>query len=537
VPGVKGSRVHEVAIVGAGFGGLGMAIRLKQEGMDDFVLIERDEDVGGTWWANSYPGAQCDVPSNLYSYSFAPNPDWTRAFPLRGELHEYLRDCADRYGVVPHLRLGCELLGATWVADQRRWELDTSAGPLAARVLVAAPGLLSEPSVPSIPGMGRFEGNSFHTARWDHGDDLAGKRVAVVGSGASAVQVVPAIQPEAERLVLFQRTPPWVAPRLDHEVGARMRDAYRRLPLLQLLSRAAIYSLIEVTLGLGMCLDRRLLKPAEQVARLQLRRQVPDPELRRLLTPEYAFGCKRIVFSNDWYPALQAPNVELVTSGVQELRERSIVGLDGVAHEVDTVIFATGFKPAELPIAGRIRGREGRSLTEVWRGSPEAYLGTTVAGFPNLLFLYGPNVNTGHTSIVYMLESQLNYAIGALRRMRALGASEFEVREGAQAAYNAEVQARLASTIWNTGGCGSWYFDRNGRNSIQWPGFTFEYRRRTRRFDAEAYRFGRQNAISPADGAATTLRQPAGPSRGSSSTEAPSERARSVAESTSSTST
>jgi cation diffusion facilitator CzcD-associated flavoprotein CzcO len=485
---VSEPHVHEVAIVGAGFGGLGMAIRLKQEGIDDFVLIERSADVGGTWWANSYPGCQCDIPSNLYSFSFAPNPAWTRAYPLRDELHAYLRGCAERFGVLPHTRVSCELLAATWLADEQRWELETSDGQITAKVLIAAPGLLSEPWTPAVPGMDRFEGNAFHTARWDHGDDLTGKRVAVIGSGASAVQAVPAIQPHVGRLVLFQRTPPWVAPHFDRPVGPGMREWYRRIPALQRLSRGFIYSLLEGLVAPGFALDRRLSKPVELGARLHLRRQVPDPELRRRLTPDYAIGCKRIVFSNAWYPAIQAPNVELVCSGLQELRERSIVSADGVEREIDTLIFATGFRPAELPIAARIRGREGRSLAEVWGGSPEAYLGTTVSGFPNLLLFYGPNLNLGHNSIVYMLESQMNYAIDALRQLRALGSSEFEVRAEAQDAYNEEIQERLSRSVWNTGGCASWYLDGNGRNSIQWPGFTFEYRRRTRRFNAAAYR-------------------------------------------------
>ena len=476
-----------MVIVGAGFGGLGMAIRLKQDGIDDFVVIEREDDVGGTWWVNSYPGAQCDVPSNLYSFSFAPNPDWSRAYPLRDEIQAYLRRCAERFGVLPHVHLDRELLGASWVASEQRWEIETSNGPLAARVLVAAPGLLSEPWTPAVPGLDDFRGNFFHTARWDHGDDLTGKRVALIGAGASAVQVVPQIQPRVEKLVLFQRTPPWVVPQPDRPVPARVRERYRRFPALQRLSRGAIYSTVE-TLVPGLTRDRRLLKPVELAARAQLRRQVKDPGLRRRLTPDYEIGCKRIVFSNAWYPAIQAPNVELAFSGVKELREGSIVGADGAEREIDTLIFATGFKPAELPIATRIRGRDGSSLAEVWGGSPEAYLGTTVAGFPNLLYLYGPNVNTGHTSIVYMLESQTNYAVDALRRMRALGSTEFEVRPEAQAAYNEEIQGRLARTVWNTGGCGSWYLDRNDRNSIQWPGFTFEYRRRTRSFDAAAYR-------------------------------------------------
>jgi cation diffusion facilitator CzcD-associated flavoprotein CzcO len=484
---VQDRHIHEVAIVGAGFGGLGMAIRLKQDGVHDFVVIERDDDVGGTWWANSYPGCQCDIPSNLYSFSFAPNPDWTRAYPLRDEVQAYLRDCAERHGVVSHIRLGCELLSASWLAGEQRWELETLQGPLAARVLVAAPGLLSEPYEPDLPGVERFEGNVFHTARWDHSHDLAGKRVAVIGTGASAVQVVPAIQPHVDRLVVFQRTPPWVAPHVDHDVSARMRTAYRRLPALQRLSRAFIYSLVELLLAPGLTRDRRLLKPAEWIVRLKLRREVPNPELRRRLTPNYQLGCKRLVFSSLWYPALQKPNVDVVGSGIREVRELSIVDGDGIEHEIDTLILATGFTPAELPIAERIHGRDGRSLAETWGGSPQAYLGTTVTGFPNLLFLYGPNLNLGHTSIIYMLESQFAYAVDALRTMRARGAAEFDVRPEVQAAYNDELQERLAGTVWNTG-CASWYLDRNGRNSIMWPGFTFEYRRRTKRFDTEAYR-------------------------------------------------
>ena len=487
MPRVEGTHVHEVAIVGAGFGGLGMAIRLKERGTEDFVVIERGEDVGGTWWANSYPGCQCDIPSNLYSFSFAPHPHWDRAYPMRDQILAYLRDCADRFGVRPHVHLGCELLDAHWVAGEQRWELETSTGPLSARVLIAAPGLLSEPFTPALPGLDRFEGNSFHTAEWDHSDDLTGKRVALLGSGASAVQVVPEIQPIVERLHLFQRTPPWVIPHPDHAVATGMRELYRRVPGLQKLSRAGVYTLRE-PMALGMTRDRRWTKLQELNARAHLRRQVPDPELRARLTPDYEIFCKRIILSNKWYPALQEPNVDLVSSGVRELREHSIVDGDGIERQIDTLVLATGFKPAELPIAGRIHGREGSSLAEVWGGSPEAYLGTTIAGFPNLLFLYGPNVNLAHSSIVYMLESQVAYALDALDTMRRTGAAEFDVRPEAQEAYNEELQERLVRTVWNTGGCGSWYLDRNGRNSIQWPGFTFEYRRRTKRFDAAAYR-------------------------------------------------
>jgi cation diffusion facilitator CzcD-associated flavoprotein CzcO len=483
---VNEPHVHEVAIVGAGFGGLGMAIRLKQERIEDFVLLERSADVGGTWWANSYPGCQCDIPSNLYSFSFARH-DWDRAYPMRDQILDYLRGCARRFDVLSHTRLNCELLAATWMADEQHWELETSGGPLAARVLVAAPGLLSEPWHPPLPGLERFRGNAFHTARWDHDDDLSGKRVAVVGSGASAVQVVPNIQPRLAKLHLFQRTPPWVVPHFDHPIRPRLRELYRRVPALQALSRGLIYSLRE-TFVPGITRDQRFLKLQGAIARMHLRRQVPDPELRQRLTPDYHIFCKRIILSSDWYPAIQAPNVDIVSSGIRELREHTVVSGDGIEREIDTLIFATGFRPAELPIAERVRGRDGSSLAEVWAGSPQAYLGTTVSGFPNLFLLYGPNLNLGHSSIVYMLESQTNYALDALRTMRARGAAEFEVRPEAQDAYNEEIQERLSRTVWNTGGCGSWYFDGNGRNSIQWPGFTFEFRRRTRRFDAAAYR-------------------------------------------------
>jgi cation diffusion facilitator CzcD-associated flavoprotein CzcO len=312
---------------------------------------------------------------------------------------------------------------------------------------------------------------------------------------------VPSIQPRLAKLHLFQRTPPWVVPHTDHPVRPRIRELYRRLPALQGLSRALIYAARE-TFVPGITRDRRFLKAQAALARMHLRRQVPDPELRRRLTPDYHIFCKRIILSNLWYPAIQAPNVDIVSSGVHEVREHSVVDGDGIEREIDTLIFATGFKPAELPIAERVHGRDGRSLAEVWAGSPQAYLGTTVSGFPNLFLFYGPNLNLGHSSIVYMLESQVNYALDGLRTMRRSGAAEFEVRAEVQDAYNEEIQERLGRSVWNTGGCGSWYIDRNGRNSIQWPGYTFEFRRRTRSFDASAYRLAPSTRAASAPAAA-----------------------------------
>ena len=476
----------DVAIVGAGFGGLGMAIQLERQGLGDFVVLERGGDVGGTWHANTYPGAQCDIPSNLYSFSFAQKHDWTRAYPEQEEIQGYLRGCAERFGIGDRIHLHTELWNAAWDGGSRRWRIETSAGPFEARVLVAATGLLSEPSTPALPGLERFEGRTFHTASWDHEHDLTGRDVAVVGTGASAVQVVPRIQDQVRRLTVFQRTPPWVIPHLDRPVPKAVQRLYRLLPPLQRLVRAFVYATREHFVA-GLAYWPRLLKLHELNARLLMFRQVRDRDLRRRLTPDYSIGCKRVLLSNDWYATFDAPNVELVTSGVEKVRERSLVAGDGSEHPVDTVVFATGFVPTDPPIARRLRGRDGRTLSEVWQGSPQAYLATTVAGFPNLFLLYGPNSNLGHNSIVYMLESQFRYVMGGLKAMRERDHEALEVRPEVQDAFNEQLQRRLARSVWDSGGCGSWYLDANGRNSTMWPGFTLEFRERTRAFDLDSY--------------------------------------------------
>jgi cation diffusion facilitator CzcD-associated flavoprotein CzcO len=478
-----------VAIVGAGFAGLGAAIRLKQDGMDDFVVLERGDDVGGTWRDNTYPGCQCDIPSNLYSFSFAPNPNWSRTFPTQPEIWDYLRDCARRFGLYPHIRFDHEVLSATWDADAVRWRIETAHGELSADVLIGAPGGLSEPSLPQLPGLDRFEGPSFHTARWDHDFDLAGKRVAVVGTGASSIQVVPRIQPEVERLHVFQRTPPWIIPHPDRPVTARERGLFRRFPPSQRMLRGGIYWALEAR-GIGFAVDPRVLKVAERVALRHMRDQVPDPELQRKLTPSYRMGCKRVLLSDEYYPALVEPNSELVTEAIAEVGPRSILTADGRERPVDAIVFGTGFRINDHPMFARIHGREGASLAEAWRGSPQAYLGTTVAGFPNLFLLVGPNTGLGHNSIVFIIESQLNYVFGALRAMREREAATLEVRPEVQEEYNAQLQRRSQGTVWTEGGCASWYLDANGRNTTLWPGFSWSFRRATRRFDPESYLLG-----------------------------------------------
>jgi cation diffusion facilitator CzcD-associated flavoprotein CzcO len=473
-----------VAIVGSGFSGLGMAIALLRDGVDDFVVLERAGDVGGTWRDNTYPGCACDVPSHLYSFSFEPNPAWTRTFSPQAEIWDYLRHCARKYGVLPHVRFGHELRDACWDAQRRRWIVETSRATLTAQVLIAATGALSDPSIPTLPGLESFPGTVFHSARWDHDHDMHGRRVAVIGTGASAIQFVPRIQPQVAQMHVFQRTPPWIMPHPDRALRGWERRVYRTLPALQLAMRSGIYWARE-TFVLGFLRNRMAL--ASRIARRHLAAQVRDPALRARLTPDYTIGCKRILISDDFYPALQQPNVEVVTDRIAEVREHSIVTADGVERDIDTIIFGTGFQVTDMPVAGQIRRGDGARLSDVWQGSPQAHLGSVVAGFPNFFMMLGPNTGLGHTSQVVMIESQIAYVSDALRHMDARGVGTLEVRPEVQAAYNREVQARLQGTVWNSGGCRSWYLDRNGRNSTLWPGSTWSFRTRTRRFQAEDY--------------------------------------------------
>ncbi|MGZ4270314.1 MAG: flavin-containing monooxygenase [Solirubrobacteraceae bacterium] len=475
-----------IAIVGAGFAGMGMGIRLLQEGERDFVILERDSDVGGTWSANTYPGCQCDIPSHLYSFSFAPNPDWTRTYPKQPELRTYLRGVAERFGVRPHIHLGCEVTGAEWDDDDGLWRIESSRGALTADVLIGAPGPLSEPSIPEIDGLERFEGTVFHTARWNHDHDLTGRRVAVIGTGASAIQAVPEIQQVAEHLTVVQRTPPWVVPHNDRPISALESRVYERLPVLQKLARSGVYWGRELLVP-ALAYKPGLMKVVERLARRHLARQVPDPVLREKVTPSYTIGCKRILPSNKWYPALGKPNVDLVTAGVREIRPEGFVDGDGVLHEVDTIVLATGFKVTDIPMAHAVRGAGGRSMAEGWAGSPQAYLGTAIARFPNMFFLVGPNTGLGHNSMVFMIEAQITYVLDALRTMRARNIGRLEVRPEAQAAYNEAIQKKLEGSVWNTGGCSSWYLDANGRNTTIWPDFTWRFWKRTREFDPAPY--------------------------------------------------
>jgi cation diffusion facilitator CzcD-associated flavoprotein CzcO len=475
-----------VLIVGTGFAGLGMAVRLKQTGCDDFVVLERAGEVGGTWRDNTYPGAACDVPSHLYSFSFAPNPDWSRSFSPQAEIQEYLRRVATDFGVRPHIRFHHEVLGAAWDGTDRCWRVRTNAGEFAADVLVSATGALSDPAVPPLPGLDCFEGTVFHSAQWRHDHDLTGKRVAVVGTGASAIQFVPQIQSRVGHLTVFQRTPPWILPRWDRAFRPAERWAFRHLPLVQRLARAGIYWGREQMVA-GFVVAPNLMRAAERLARRHLVGSVPDPLLRAKLTPDYRIGCKRILISNDYLPSLTQPNVDLVAAGLAEVRERSVLSADGREHEVDTIIFGTGFHVTDIPVADRIVGRGGVALKDHWAGGMRAYKGTAVAGFPNLFLLVGPNTGLGHSSQVFMIESQIAYVLDAVRHIERTG-EVVEVREEAETAWDAGVQRAMGHTVWTTGGCASWYLDDRGRNTTLWPGSTWRFRRHTARFDTDAYR-------------------------------------------------
>ncbi|WP_406319819.1 NAD(P)/FAD-dependent oxidoreductase [Streptosporangium sp. NBC_01639] len=474
-----------ITIIGSGFAGLGMAIKLKEAGYHDFVILEKAGSLGGTWRDNTYPGCACDVPSHMYSFSFALNPSWSRMFSPQTEIWDYLRACATTYGLTPHFRFGREVTGLEY-DEAGHWRVSTTGGEtFTTNAVVSGVGALHVPSFPEIPGRESFRGPSFHSAEWDHSVDLTGKRVAVIGTGASAVQFVPRIAERVSRLHLFQRTPPWVQNRPDFPISPRMRAALT-VPGAARALRNAIYWALE-TRALGFAVDPRLMKAHEKTARRHLADQVPDRALRAKLTPDYTIGCKRILLSNDYYPALNRDNVEVITDRAAEIRERSIVDSTGREIAVDAIVYGTGFKVVDALNDQRIVGRGGQKIQDAWRNGVEAYYGITTAGFPNLFFLLGPNTGLGHNSVVFMIESQVRYVIDCLRLLSKTGARALDVRPEAQRAFNARLQSRLHDLVWNEGGCTSWYLDEHGVNRTIWPGFTFEYWARTRRVRPEAY--------------------------------------------------
>ncbi|MEU8434274.1 NAD(P)/FAD-dependent oxidoreductase [Streptomyces sp. NPDC029216] len=510
-----GGREHgrehvRVAVIGSGFGGLGAAVRLRREGITDFVVLERADSVGGTWRDNSYPGCACDVPSHLYSFSFAPNPDWPRTFSGQPAIRAYLEHVTDTFGLRPHIRFGHEVMLMRWDTEELRWEIDTSAGAFTADVVVSATGPLSDPKMPDIPGLDEFPGKVFHSARWDHDYDLRGKRVAVIGTGASAIQIVPAIAPKTARLTLFQRTPPWVMPRTDRAIGSLERRLHRQLPFTQAARRGLLWGIRELQVS-AFTKRPNQLGLIESLAKANMARSIKDPALRAKLTPSYRIGCKRILLSSEYYPALARPDVDLVASGLKEVRGSVLVAADGTETEADAIIFGTGFHVTELPVAERVIGADGQTLADTWKNGMQALRGATAAGFPNWMTIIGPNTGLGNSSMILMIESQLNYMADYLRQLSLLGdgrggRTALAARPSAVNQWNRHVQARMERTVWNTGGCTSWYLDAAGRNTTVWPGTTGEFRRATLTVDLAEYEVVR---VRGRDGTAQRAAAPA----------------------------
>jgi cation diffusion facilitator CzcD-associated flavoprotein CzcO len=473
----------DVVIVGAGFSGLGMAIRLREAGVDDLLILEQEQGIGGTWRANTYPGAACDVESILYSFSFAPNPRWTETYACQAEILAYMQRTAQEAGLEPYLRFGQRVILATWEEERGRWLVETEGGDrYRARALISGCGPLSKPIPPNIPGLESFAGRSFHSSRWDHDHDLSG-RVGVIGTGASAIQIVPHLAAQAASLTVFQRTPPWIVPHSRRPVTPFERRLYS-FPPAGWLARMLTYWRLE-TRVLAFAFHPALIKGVERIARAHLRDQIACDELRKRVTPNYTIGCKRILLSNDYYPALQRPNVDLVTDPIQEVTPTGVRTPTG-EHTFETLILATGFQASEAMAPFDVRGRGGRDLNADWRQGGEAHKGTTVAGYPNFFVLVGPNTGLGHTSVILMIESQIRYARLAVQRILRDDLRRLEVKAQAQEAYNKTVHARLAKTVWASG-CESWYQTSSGKNTTLWPGFTFEFRLRLYRFDHANY--------------------------------------------------
>jgi cation diffusion facilitator CzcD-associated flavoprotein CzcO len=472
-------------VVGAGFGGVGAAVMLGRAGYDDVTVFERGERVGGVWHHNTYPGAACDVPSHLYEFSFEPNPNWSRRYAPQAEIQAYLEDVARRHGVLDRIRTSTEVKRAVWDGERAKWLLETGAGTHEADVLITACGQLSVPKVPPIPGLDTFDGPAFHTAEWRHDVELSGKRVAVVGTGCSAIQVVPEIQPIVEGVDVYQRSPGWTFPKMDFAYKERTKRLFERFPILQRLDRAAIFAFMELGAA-GMTRHRWLLAPFRAAARRQITSAIDDPELRAKVTPRDEVGCKRLMLTDDWYPTLTKPNVELVTDRIAAVTPAGIRLEDGAERPADVLVLATGFKTHGFVAPMEIVGGAGRTLAEEWADVARAYLGLSVPDFPNMFLLYGPNTNGGTGSVIYTVEAGMEHVLAALDELARSDARRIELRRQTAEEFDRELRAALAETVWHTG-CTSWYVDENGNDPNQWPWLWSSYRRRTAQIEPGTY--------------------------------------------------
>ncbi|MBD8607452.1 NAD(P)/FAD-dependent oxidoreductase [Aeromicrobium sp. CFBP 8757] len=472
----------DIVIIGTGFSGMGMAMKLRAAGRDDFVVLEKADDVGGTWRDNTYPGCECDIPSHMYSFSYELNADWSKSFSGQREIHEYMRGVADEQGIRPYIDFGVEVTGASWDESRQRWTVRTASGDdYEARFVVAGVGGLHIPNVPEITGAETFAGPRFHSAQWDHSVDLKGKKVVVIGTGASAIQFIPIIAQDVASLTVFQRTPPWVLPKKDKPTPEWRKKVFATVPGAQRAYRDLLYWGLEAR-AIAFNGHLNVLPFAEKIVKRHLEKSVPDPELRARLTPDYRLGCKRVLQSNTYYPTFTRDNVELSTDGVREIVPEGVVDAHGVLHEADVVIYGTGFHVIDAFDYLDIKGRGGVDLASQFReGGVETYMGMMVNGFPNLAFMLGPNTALGHNSVVFMIEQQTKFVIRLLDEMDGLGAAAAEPTKQAQTAFNEEIQRLVEKGIWTQGGCTSWYLDSHGKNRTIWPKFTFQYWWETRK--------------------------------------------------------
>jgi cation diffusion facilitator CzcD-associated flavoprotein CzcO len=479
----------DILIVGAGFSGICMGIKLLEAGIKSFLIIEKSEDIGGTWWDNRYPGCACDIPSHLYSFSFAPSTEWTRMYPGQQEIHDYLKRCVERYGLAPHIRLNARFCEAVWDESESAWNVTVADGMrFRSRVLVSGMGALHVPRYPDLKGLDRFKGPAFHSAAWDHRVDLDSKNVAVLGTGASAIQFVPQIAPRVGKLSLFQRTPPWIVPRLDFAISEKWRRRFRSIPVTRRALRQFLFWRQEFRV-FGFLGNQTFRKMVEAIALRHLARNIEDPKMRAALTPSYQLGCKRVLVSDDYYPTFNRSNVELVTEGIAEVREHSIVTRDGVERPIDVLIYGTGFRATEPLIGCRVVGKGGIEIHDAWQKRMSAYLGITVVGFPNFFILLGPNTGLGHNSVVLMIEAQVRYAMNCLKLMWRKKQRVLEVRPEIQQSFVEEIYRRMATTVWQSGGCHSWYQDQStGEITTLWPGSVISYLRRTRSVSPSDYK-------------------------------------------------
>ncbi|MBD2859445.1 NAD(P)/FAD-dependent oxidoreductase [Spongiibacter sp. KMU-158] len=475
-----------IVIIGTGFGGLGMAIQLKKAGIHSFTLLEKADSLGGTWRDNTYPGAACDVQSHLYSFSFEPKSDWSRKFGLQPEIRAYMESCAAKYGLHEHIQFNQEVLTATFDKHTAQWQLTTRNGEnFNADVLISAVGQLNQPAMPNIPGMEKFQGDSFHSARWNHDIDLDGKSVAVVGTGASAIQFVPQIVPKVAKLKLFQRSGAWVAPKPDRPFTGFEQWLFETFPIFDRLYRTSIYWKNEIR-AIGFTRFGFLLEAWGWQCKRMMRKQIQDPEKCEKLIPDYKIGCKRLLLANDWFPAINQSHVEVITDGIQEITEDGLTTKDGQHHPVDAIIYGTGFKATDFLTPMKITGLNGLDLNEVWKDGAEAYKGISVSGFPNLFLLYGPNTNLAHSSIIFMLESQIRYVMQCVRMLLAPGLAWMNVKASKQQEFSQQMQQQLQHSVW-VAGCDSWYISDSGKVTNNWPGFTFSYRLMTGKLDLQDY--------------------------------------------------